>query len=395
MKEALTRAQQLGANCTACHFQDCQGPVYFKTKKIDPTYDFDIVLVGEKPTYNDLSSKEPLSGRDGWLLQAMLKELRIKYEQCHFTLSTLCSSDQLVDKKDWTQAINNCRPRLANELSPQQNRRQLVFLLGSKALQSVTGKDSIKAWRGFPIEPLELFDRKHSIYFPVYHPSMVRADPAYSSVWKLDFQRAIGYMQKKLQPVKWPATFVDENDQTFDALHQILKQVEKAPTDLGLDVETAGKEPLLVDLLCIGLAISDLAVCLPFKSANSDIISLWRNILGNKNSNIICHNGQHDILSLCANGINCDLGFDTLTESRLAFPKIDHDLGTCMTLTMFCPRHKSEYHKSGDLDTKGENAWGKAAKDPKKFRDMRIYCARDAWGGLMIKPFLQKIAGAK
>jgi hypothetical protein len=224
---------------------------------------------------------------------------------------------------------------------------------------------------------------------------MVLADPAYSSVWKLDFQRAIKYMEGKLQPIQWPKTFVDENETSYDALYQILKEVEKTPTDLGLDVETAGKEPLLVDLLCIGLAIHDLAVCLPFRSASTDTLDLWRRILANKNARVICHNGQHDILSLRANAINCELDFDTLTESRLAFPKIDHDLGTCMTLAMFCPRHKSEYHKSGDLDTKGENAWGKAAKDPKKFRDMRIYCARDSWGGLVIKPFLNKIGLAK
>ena len=391
IKPALERAIQLGASCAQCPLKDLQGPVYFKPKAVDSGYDFDITVVAERPGDTELGAGQPLAGRSGWLLQKMLKEMHVTNPQVHLTNATLCTTSTLLQDKSWSAAVNCCRPRLANELS--NNRRQLVFLLGKRALQAVTGKDSIKAWRGFPVSPLELFDRENTIYFPTYHPAHILREAAYAAVWKLDFARAFAYASGKLKPVEWPRTLVDDDETTAAALEGILHSVEARPTELGLDVETAGKEPMLVDLLCIGLASKELALSLPLHSRVADVNGLFRRILSHHNAQFITQNGIHDLLSLEAHNFHhLRIAFDTLTAARIAYPRIDHALGTVASLHHFIPRHKAQY-RSGDADTKGENAWGKAAKDPSKFRAMRIYNARDAWTTLMCKEPLERMLG--
>lgn len=388
LKPSLERAISLGANCTACPLKNLQGPVYFKPKSADPIYPFDITIVAERPGDTELGKGEPLAGRSGWLLQKLLKEFHITYAESHYSNGTLCTTSSLLQEKDWSAAINCCRPRLANELS--SNRLQLVFLLGKRALQAVSGKDSIKAWRGYPVQPLELFDRENTIYFPTYHPAHILREAAYTPIWKLDFQRAILFAQGKLKPVEWPPLFVDDNDETMTEMERTLREVERHELWMGTDVETAGKEPLLVKMLCQSVATEEYGICLPRFSRHPEAWNLWKRILEHKNARLVTQNGIHDQLSYGTNGIDIYIAFDILAASRVVYPKVDHDLGSVATYHMFIPRHKSQYKKSGN-DSKGETSWEKDAKDPVRARVQRIYCARDSWTTLKCKRPLERM----
>ena len=389
-KPALERALSLGASCSQCPLADKLGPVYFKPKASSPAYSFDVTIVAERPGDTELGKGEPLAGRSGWLLQKMLKEMHVKYSEVHLTNATLCTTRTLLQEKDWSNAVNCCRPRLANELG--NKRLQLVFLLGKRALQSVTGKDSIKAWRGFPVSPLELFDHENTIYFPTYHPSHILREPAYAGVWKLDFQRAFAYAAGRLKPVEWPETLIEDEDETIARLeHLLTHEVEKRVTKLATDVETAGKEPLLAKMLCQSIAVKEYAICLPRHSVHPEAWPLWKRILEHRNAWIVAQNGIHDTLSYEINGIDIEVDFDTLAAARVLMPNVDKDLGSLATYFYFIARHKSQYRKGGEADTKGEASWEKDSLDPVRAKQQRIYCARDSWTTLMIEEPLTRM----
>ena len=392
-KPALERAIQLGAACDSCHFQNKEGPVYFKTAKKDTPYEFSVSAVGRFPGRTELGTGEPMTGKTGFLFKTLLKDLNLNEHQVHLTNATLCTAFEIIKKKDKLNAINCCRPRLANELA--SNKLQLVFLLGTEALYSVTGKDSIKAWRGFPLRALEIYDNDNTIYFPTFHPIFIDQEPAFTNIWKLDVIRAIKFMQMQLQPVEWPVVFADDDEQMLLGLESILKRCETGPVRIGTDVETAGKEPLLDKLLCASIAVSDLAVCAPARSRYSETKPLFKRIIEHNNAQLLCHNGIHDFLSYERYGIYPrTLHSDTLSKARILYPRLWHDLGSVVSYHFFISRHKAIF-KAGKEDTKGESSWEKASQDPVKFKNMKVYCAKDSWSTLILDEAQTKMLGSE
>lgn len=372
-------ARKLGAKCNECPLQG-QRVVLPQTRK-----NAQMILLGESPGKVEEYEGRPFAGPTGQWVDECLNDLGIARGKLHVTNAILCRPKPKMSPGDWKEAISCCAPRLEREL--KSTRARFIFACGKAALQATTGIGKIAPWIGAPLVPeapkVPKKSKKKILYradyskfqvLPTLHPTFCRyRSPAYQPVYARHLQRAWLLATKQLKPWKWPKIVVEVGQEMIDALESILA----SPLPIGVDVETAGDDPVQANLLCVGFANRNIAVSVPwpldvYPHHGPRLRQLIEEILDSPNEKVL-QNGKHDEISLSVHNLPLrNFSFDTMLAHAVIAPELPHDLGFITALEYHAPRHKSEFHV--ESDAKGMAKFTKA--DPFK---LRTYNAKDAF----------------
>mgnify|MGYP001602238789 CR=1 FL=1 len=390
------RPQSWGADCGHCPLND--------RTPIQPTLNLraEAAAIGEAPGYNEELEQAFFVGESGQLLDKMLDALGEHRSVLHITNALLCKSDKVLSPAEWQQAIAACRPRLAYELALIKPRA--LILLGKRALVAVTGRAKIFDWMGAPLQGAIFLDGKPVkpervpkldkktptwrqgpttvdltgyIALPVLHPAFCLRSPAYTPVATTHIARGLALARGQLPAWRWPRVLVHPDKRMMTALKTILRTKPL----IAYDVETAGKDPLHDELLCVGLATDKLMLSVPMRAFQGkhsslegpslEILDLLTKILGDDQIHKLAHNGSFDKLSCEANGfvVRGYVG-DTLLAGAVVAPDVSKKLSILACVEFHAERWK-EVFRIG-TDEPGANRFLNA--DP---IDRAIYNARD------------------
>src|SRR5208337_5291628 len=137
----------------------------------------------------------------------------------------------------------------------------IIVGLGGTPLWALTGKWGIQRWRG------SMLHLDNGIKFiPTLHPAYILRSWADRALAVLDLKRAAAYRMGTAYPI--PAWRFRTGRESRESLAWLAREVEAAPLELSLDIETSSGH-----LDCLGLAWSETdALCIPFR-ANGE--SFW------------------------------------------------------------------------------------------------------------------------
>ena len=371
--------RKLGAKCSECPLQG-QRPVLPQRRP-----NAKLILLGESPGKTEVYEGRPFAGAAGQWVDTVLADLNISRSKLHVTNTVMCRPLPSMTPQDWKESIAACAPRLEKELHETKARH--ILACGKASLQATTGVGKITPWIGAPLTPEAPYipkkSKKRILYrgdysqftvLPTFHPTFCRyRQPAYQPVFARFVDRAWKLATGQLKPWKWPEIVVEVGEEMVDGLYKILH----SDLSIGVDVETAGDDPVQANLLCIGFATTKIAVSVPwpldgYVQFGPRIRQLVEEILASPNRKIL-QNGKHDEISLSVHNLPLrNFAFDTMLAHALIAPELPHDLGFITALEYHNPRHKSEFHV--ESDSKGMAKFTKA--DPIA---LRTYNAKDAF----------------
>lgn len=365
-----------GAKCMNC-----------PARKLDPvrpapTRDPKLVLLLSSPSEIEAAKGRFLSGESGAHMKKMLAAHELSEHDVHVTAATLCRTPRHFQWKQKKVMVECCRPRLLKELEAQPCRT--ICAAGPEACEAVLKQHTVKKLVG-ALTPCSCGFESYTA-IPVWRPrGALVTEPHFRPVFQRYLDRALGAARGGVRSVPWPEIHTEVNDATVAALEGLLAR----NTHVGLDLETAGTDPLYVPTMCIGVADRHVSVCIPwedYKSRNYDILGIKdRGPIGvklhelmlkllNSGRYFVTQNGQHDILGLERHGIFLENGFDTWIAHVVAFPELSgyHGLEDIALMMRPYERWKTEFKASTD-------AKGAAAFVERDETTLRTYCAKDCW----------------
>lgn len=362
----------LGCLCALCPFRG-QTPVLPSKSK-----ETKLIVLAESPGRVEEYEGRPLVGPTGQWFDECLDRFSISRGHLHLTNAVLCRPNKGATPKDWKQAVKCCKPRLVTEI--KATKCKIVFALGKWALFATTTKGKIVPWVGAELPGVNEFEGYRIL--PALHPTFCRFyKDAFSPVFQIWLLRAWQLARGKLKRWKWPRIIIKPGPEMLEA----LTEIRDSNLHIGVDVETAGVDPLQANLLCLGVANKHVAVSVPWPL---DLLpaayrTLCRDILNGHQPKVM-QNGQHDLLTMKHNGFHIkNFTFDTLLAHAVVAPQIPHDLGLIATIEFHAPRWKTEFGEETDL--KGAEKFTK--RDPLA---LRTYNAKDAWMTVMLEEPLQR-----
>lgn len=335
-----------------------------------------LAIVAEGPGGSEVVSLKPLIGPSGFKLDEVLRGWKISRASCHVTNATLCRFPRTMKAADRNLAVECCRPRLVRELKAQPARN--ILALGSHAMKATAGKLKIMSWMGAPMQGIDGLEDFYVV--GSVHPAHVLRNPHYNVVLQLFAARAYD-AKTHFNALQWPKIVVHPGQEMLDALDSLNHEAV-----VGVDVESAGLDPMSAPLLCVGLADGKTAVSVPWPPPSEEFRQKIIHLLATKK--VLTHNGQHDILALKYNGLVARNYFDTLLAHAVIAPRMPHNLGFVAIMEYIMPRWKAEFKIEGD--TKGIDTFIR-----RDALELRTYNAKDAWMTRMLywalEPKLYKV----
>lgn len=339
-------------------------------------------LVGEQPGFQEYLEGVPFVGPSGRLLDAALNKHKLRRGQFHITNAVACYSKEKLGPAEYTQAAACCAPRLKEELAFAD----VIATLGGRALEVMTGKDSIVDWFGYPLPDVLDPERGRQV-FPVIHPSAALRKPAllgpFMEMMRKFSEWCRGRRPKPWEWSGWPTTFLHAGADACNALTHMLKYA----TLIGFDVETGGRDPIHDPLLAVGVASRDFAVSLRWPITDERTLFLLQAVLSSDRIRKAGHNIQHDILALEANGIKVtDPRMDTLLAHVAQYSQLPHNLSFVANIELGGPRWKSDFH--GESELKGSEKFTKA-----DMGSLLLYNSRDCYMTVLLahKQLMQNV----
>jgi len=364
-------AEALGAKCSECPLkgQAQLAPLTNHRPKL--------VIVGEVPGAREIETNTPLAGAAGYALKQSLRKCKFPLSDIYKTNAILCQPPQgrKLKGKEWNKALECCRPRLEAELVPFKGLP--ILALGNRAMQSITGKAKVSGWWGAPHTALPPFHA--SVVMPSMHPSAALQKPGLLPVLDVFVSRACALARRQPLTWQWGNIYTQEDDAAIRAALRILASGEP----VGVDVETAGVDPLTSPLITIGVSTADTAVNTMWPPKNEQLGQFILDILASDAVKVM-HNGQHDALTLQHNDIT--LGgrhFDTMLAHSIVAPEVPHDLGFVACVEFPANRWKTEFRVEGDV--KGSERFTAANAD-----ELKEYNAKDAMMTVRLHARLKK-----
>jgi DNA polymerase-1 len=334
------------------------------------------VLLVDQPAQRDSEDGALLSGSTGYLVKQNLEALDIPKFSCHTTSAILCQPGRKLTPEENKFAVMCCRPRLEKELAEQAGR--VIFAMGQKAIYATTGIMNIRPWLGYFLEG-------NNQVFQVLAcpaPGAVFKTPALEPVFRAWLGRAWRAGLGKRSVLAWPREYISG---PADFERELRRMIE-AKKPVGIDVETAGIDPIKASLLCIGIADKHASLSIPWP-CTGELHSLIAKVLAAPDVEKVMHNGQHDVLSLEAAGFEVNgFDFDTLLAHAVVANQLRHDLGFVAANLLDVPPWKAEFRV-------GTDAKGAEAFTSRPAEELRLYNARDAFVTLSLRdPLLQHLA---
>lgn len=378
-------AKSLGARCSECPLNGSKPVLGYHPKHLhNDTVRTQLIIVAESPGPNEVMQGEPLVGQAGFLLRRSLGRFGVELKDCIKTNAILCRPERKLSPSEWKKALDCCKPRLLKELQPYERGHKVILALGARALQTLTGKAKITPWMGAPLQA-KLGEVAWTV-LPSIHPAAAIHKPAFNSVLRIFLGRAIQYVQRPIPAWLWPNIAISGRETTEQQL-EILKEMLNERLPVGVDVETAGLDPIYDKLLCIGIVSSRHGVVVD-TSVLDNFLALREavgRILSDASIEKVMHNGQHDVLSLESNGFEVrGFTFDTMLAHAIVAPELPHDLGFVATCEFTAPRWKSEFRVEG-ANEKGSDAFTRRDK-----LQLYEYNSRDSYITAILYKSLQR-----
>ncbi len=328
-----------------------------------------IAIVGEGPSYEEVSALEPFVGPSGKFLTRLLLEANIERSSCWITnVSKYMAPPSPRDKKIpfWTRARSvgidkdKCIAELRTEL--QQIKPNVIIALGGTALEALTGKNKIMDWRG------SILNGMGFKVIPTYHPAHILHGEG----------EVKGYYNRQVMLFDLLRAKKESFSPGFESLPKRMLHVARSSHELydfiqrnknnrfpSADIEAINCIPV-----CLGISYNpNEGITIPLWNVDgistlpdSEIINCW-SLLSNllANNDVVGANFGYDRDKIKRLGfIIRSLKSDTMLKAFCINPELPKNLAFNTSIYTNEPFYKNEGMYDGSLD------------------DLFIGCARDA-----------------
>lgn len=296
------------------------------------------VLLGECPSKLDELTSTLFSGDAGELLEACCDDSNIDLSKLAKVSALGCRVSKPLRQQEWKTAVACCADRRNEALAPLQGLP--VLAMGPQAHKLLTGKESLQAWCGYPLNTAQ------GPCLSVHAPTFVLRKPWIRPVFRIFFRRFGEMVLKTWQPEPWEPLAVEDPQARLQGLEALEQEMANSP--IGIDVETIGTNALTAPLICVGVASPFRSVSVPtmdfpgMPEAKGRELRLLRHILAHAPLRVM-HNNQFDTISLRAHGFDVSCEFDTIYAHAVVADSLPHDLGFVAVCELPRPRWKAEF----------------------------------------------------
>ena len=328
-----------------------------------------IMLVGEAPSWDEIKTKTPFTGPGGRFLDQILHDVGIARNS--IWLTNVCKYIVTPNSKNGRPipfSVRAERDGINLEEQIDELRREIsqvnpniIVPLGGTALWAITGKKSIKSWRGSIITGM---GRK---VMATYHPAhILYSEGEVKGYWNkqvmaFDLRRAL--KQSEFPDVRLPIRTLH----IAKSSHQFSDFIERNKTKINpaIDIEARGCIPI-----CVGISYSpNEGITVPLWNVNgisdlptSELITIWKllsDLLASQN--VIGQNFGYDRDKLKRLGFLVKgLHSDTMLKAFTINPELPKSLSFNTSIYTEEPYYKDEGMYEGTIE------------------DLMIGCARDA-----------------
>jgi len=326
-----------------------------------------IVIVGEAPSYEEEKELQPFVGPSGRFLNQLLSDARIRCDECWLTNVSkfMVPSNQkgmrAIPFKNRAQSVgldlNKCIDELRHEIL--QLNPNLIIPLGGTALHAVTGKNSIKDYRG---SILSGFGIKT---IPTYHPAhILYSEGEVKGYWNKTL--VVFDLKRARKQAEFPEIYLPIRSlQVIKSAQQFHEFIErnKNKTNPAIDIEAQNCIPI-----CIGIAFSPQeGITVPLWDTHCSIprvemIQIW-NMLADflSKHDVVGQNFGYDRDKIKRLGFLVrSLHSDTMLKAFCINPELPKNLAFNASIYTEEPFYKNEGMYEGSLE------------------DLFIGCARDS-----------------
>lgn len=365
--------ESLGADCRNCPFYRAARPRPVPTESA--TREPKGILLGESPGNEEHYHLKPFVGPTGDKLNAKLQENGLRREEFHIVNAIACRPVFPKTDSRMRRAAKCCKPRLDAELERFQRGRAEklpIFAMGKWARLGVLNQHDAKLSHGI----------LHNGVMSAPHPSFAYM---HNPVNQFVFEAYLSRFADRLRggkPMTWPKMILGPTEEALAA-------IEAMGPIVGFDVETLGADPLASKITCFGLSDGVNTVSVPWdtyetkkhglvtgldeiNSIGPKIKETCLRIVTDRDREICTQNGQYDVLTMRARGIDVVNGFDTMLAHWVCWPKLSHNLEAIACQMLDIPNRWKTFFRNNDEDAKGSAAYEES--DPLTLRD---YNAKD------------------
>jgi uracil-DNA glycosylase len=305
--------------------------------------DAKILFVGEAPGEMEEQKRQPFVGESGQLLMSTLGRAGVMREEvrlanlCHYRpqgndFKILVGSPQLEEgQRELREYVKRHKPTV-------------ICALGSQALEFLTGKKGIHAWRGSILQ----HEATGIKIIPTFHPAAVLRDRSLYPIFDTDIRRVIGDSTTPDLNLPKRTFIIDPQGLDLEYYTQLLCESDR----VAVDIESVKNS---THILCVGFSPRpDLGICIPFKDAPHTQNAVNR-ILTSPSIKIF-HFGTFDTEMLHLNGHETiNYWWDTLTAQHVLNAELPRGLDFLASIYTREPYYKS----SGRAEIPGDQkAWG-------------------------------------
>jgi uracil-DNA glycosylase len=303
-----------------------------------------IMIIGEAPGADEEQERRPFVGVSGQLLITTLLRAGVMREEVYLAnlsqyrpqgnkFEELLNSPELEQgKKEIIEYITIYKPNV-------------ICAAGAQALEFLTGKKGIFAWRG---SILQTTFAPHTKVIPTFHPAAVVRDWTLNPIFDTDIKRVVS--DSAFSELKLPERefVIDPQGLELEHYTQLLCEAER----ISVDIESVKAS---THILCVGFSPApNLGVCIPYKDAPHIQNSINRILTSNGRK--IFHFGTFDTEMLHLNGHETNNYFwDTLTAAHALNAELPRGLDFLTSIYTREPYYKA----SGRAEIPGDQKqWG-------------------------------------
>lgn len=350
-----------------------------------------ILIVGEAWGASEAAQRQPFVGQSGAELTKMLTEAGIQRAEClltnvvnaqppsneftHFLFPTaekklsLGLHRDLYPRPQLMDGLNKLHALIA-EVNPK-----IIIGCGNVPLWALTPHASVSSSMGYKLPGGIMNWRGSQVYYqhllgsipylPVIHPAAILRSWDLRAITVHDLKRARRFLAGELpwEPIEPNYEYLPSYERIMELLQLLLEQVEKAPLEIVVDIETYRRQ----HIVCIGIATATYNFCIPFfwfdpagqlvehftAEQETTVCTAAKRLLSHSNARVIGQNLIYDYQFLLRRlGIKLNMFGDTMCMHHLCFPGTPKSLEYLASL--YCNSYRYWKDESQDWAGKGD-----------------------------------------
>lgn len=292
-----------------------------------------IMLVGEAPGKDEDEQGKPFVGVEGQYLRSKCKQAGFNLNDCYVTNTvhvkphknkyyTLKKADLDEGRNELIKDINNWKPNI-------------IIAVGAQALDLLTGKDKVNAYRGTVLP--SKFVEGYKVFATIHPGYIFKGNRKYDIVLKSDLEKALE--ESAFPEIRYP----ERNIEVIDSISQtldILKDWSNVDFPIAIDIETAGGR-----LVAYGMADSKKhAYVIPKELCENTKVLHAIGEFAKSSTPKIFHNALYDVFhnAYYHKILNNNIYFDTMLAEHAIFPTLPKSLAFCSSFYTNQPYWKEE-----------------------------------------------------